>query len=81
MAYKRQESYKWVKDLLLTLNGINELYMKHGGLEDVFSGGFRKETGRLIKMLDSDKSDKKGIVLEVRLHLANSFPCQEPNFI
>jgi len=71
MAYTEYKlTYKLLKELLLTLNGINELYMRNGGLGDVSPGGFRRKTGKLIKILESGK---EGTALEVRLHLANSF--------
>lgn len=64
-------TYEQLRELLLTLEGINEIYMKSGGVEDLSPGRFRRQTSKLIKRLESDKD---GIVLEARLHLAESFP-------
>lgn len=55
---------------LLALKGLNEIYMKNGGLKDLSDKGFSEKTEELIKKLK--KPTKKGI-LEVRLFLAESF--------
>ena len=72
MVYKQYKPiYNLLRELLLTLNGVNEIYTKNGGLDDVLPGDFHRETERLIQILDSGN---EGAALEVRLRLAVSFP-------